>query len=98
MSTNRDLAIVNLPLSKRGDIDAKIDRYKANRRADARNREKANHAERVKARKIVVELPAQRVAEFASKAGLTAMQAKKRLLSEARFNPCAVIRAFGGAA
>lgn len=29
MDINRDTAIVNIPLSKRGDIDSQIDKYKA---------------------------------------------------------------------
>lgn len=38
----QDLAIVNIPLSRRGNIDAQIDRYKADqRRAEAQKRKTA---------------------------------------------------------
>jgi len=97
MSTNNDHAIVNLPLSKRGDIDAQIDRHKANLKAEARARAKVTHAERIAARQIVVELQPERLASFAARLGATMAQTKKRLLSEARFNPGSVIRAFGSA-
>lgn len=95
-----DNAIVNVPLSKRGDINAQLDRYKreqlANQRAEAKRRNAELVADRAIAKPLVASLSPERIGSFAASAGLTYAQAKKRLASDAHWSPRKIIAVFGG--
>ena len=91
-----DHGMLNLPLAKRGCIDAQIDAYKAAIQRELRQRAAQDHADRKTARAAVVGMSDERCVEL-SKGTLTAKQARKKLLSMARFTPAAVLRVVGGA-
>lgn len=91
-----DHGMLNLPLAKRGCIDAQIDAYKAQKARNAKAEAKALHEARQQARAAVVAMSDERCLEL-SKGTLTAKQARKKLLSMARFTPAAVLRVVGGA-
>lgn len=97
-----DNAIVNVPLSKRGDIDAQLDAYKRNKAREERQLCKALAQEtkllRERAKAIVSGLPVERIAKRAEAAGMTTVQYRKRLMSEAHWNPNMIVRLFGEAA
>jgi hypothetical protein len=95
------MAIVNVPLSKRGNIDAQIDAYKRDMRKEERKVCALLATERRQLREtakyLVESLSDDRLLSFANKAGLSRARALKKLRSEAHWNPNAVIRVFGGA-
>jgi len=91
-----DHGMLNLPLAKRGCIDAQIDAYKAQKARNAKAEAKALHEARQRARAAVVAMSDERCVEL-SKGALTAKQARKKLLSMARFTPAVVLRVAGGA-
>lgn len=92
-----DHGMLNVPLAKRGCIDAQIDAYKAQKARNAKAEAKALHEARQQARAAVVAMSDERCVEL-SKGTLTAKQARKKLLSMARFTPAVVLRVVGGAA
>lgn len=92
-----DHGMLNVPLAKRGNIDAQIDAHKAQMARDAKVSAKALHADRQAARAAVVALPDARCVEL-SKGVMTAKQARAKLLSMARFTPANILRAIGSAA
>ena len=92
-----DHGMLNLPLAKRGCIDAQIDAYKAQKARNAKAEAKALHEARQQARAAVVAMSDERCIAF-SKGQMTAKQARAKLLSIARFTPAAVLRVVGGAA
>lgn len=86
-----DHGILNVPLSKRGNIDAEIDRYKA---AEARTRRAASrqsHADRVAARAALNAASDERLSGLAGKLGLTIKQTRARLRSECISSPRLVL-------
>ncbi|WP_333676793.1 hypothetical protein [Dyella sp.] len=97
----KDMAIVNVPLRKRGNIDAQLDAYKRGARKEERKvlallaverrqmREMAKH--------LVESLSDDHLLSFASKAGMSRARALRKLRSEAHWNPDAIIRVFGAA-
>lgn len=94
-----DHGVLNVPLSKRGNIDAQIDAYKREQAAQAKTAAKQKATEtrvlRERAKAIVRALPCDRLEGFATKLGATTTQARNKLLSEAHWNPTAIIRVFG---
>ncbi len=92
-----DHGMLNLPLAKRGCIDAQIDAHKAAIQRELRQRAAQDHADRKTARAAVVAMSDERCVEL-SKGTLTAKQARKKLLSMARFTPAVVLRVAGVAA
>ena len=50
MTTSLDHGILNIPLSKRGNLDAEIDRHLAEQRREARAQQKRDHGARMEAR------------------------------------------------
>lgn len=94
-----DNAIVNVPLSKRGDIDAQLDAYKRNAAREERQLSKALAYEtkrlRERAKAIVSSLPVERIAKGGKVAGVTPTQYRKWLMSQAHWNPSLVLRVFG---
>ncbi len=92
-----DHGILNLPLAKRGNLNAQmIDAHKAAIQRELRQRAAQDHADRKTARAAVVAMSDERCVEL-SKGTLTAKQARKKLLSMARFTPAVVLRVAGGA-
>lgn len=94
-----DNAIVNVPLSKRGDIDAQLDAYKRNKAREERQLCKALAQEtkrlRERAKAIVSGLPDERIAGVGKLVGMTPTRYRKWLMSEAHWNPNLIIRAYG---
>ena len=91
-----DHGILNLPLVKRGNLNAQIDAYKAQKARNAKAEAKALHEARQQARAAVVAMSDERCIAF-SKGQMTAKQARAKLLSMARFTPAVVLRVVGGA-
>lgn len=83
-----DHGILNVPLAKRGDIDAQIDAYKAaeSRSAAAalRAHQKARRAWIAEARAIVAAMSMGRLADLGTPHGLTAKQAGAMLVNGVR--------------
>lgn len=97
MSSNFDHGVLNVPLSARGDINAQLDRYKAEQaQAAARKAKTANalHREQAEqAKALVASWSDARCVRILLRAGLklTAKQARKKLLSQAHWAPAAVL-------
>lgn len=91
-----DHGILNVPLSKRGDIDKQLDAYKADQARIAKAKARAVAADvkalAVTAKALVDGLSAERLATLAAKANLTPIQARKKLRSMAHWSPAFVIR------
>jgi hypothetical protein len=96
-----DNAIVNVPLAKRGDINAQLDAYKASQARDAKRAAKESAkttaALRAQAKAIVAAMPDERVAELAAKCKTTPANVRKLMLSNAHWQPALVIKAEGRA-
>lgn len=87
---------MNLPLAKRygkGGMDAALDRYNAEQRAEAKAAAKARHQRREEASAAVHALTAEHLERLAAKTGLTPRQAKQWLLSVAVSQPKLVLAA-----
>lgn len=101
-SVSNDPAIVNLPLSARGDIDRQLDAYKRDQAAASRAAIKASNAERkadgLIAKELVRNIAADKLQRIADKAGITVAAARKNLMSDAHWNPALIIRCLGGEA
>ena len=97
-----DHGVLNIPLAKRGDIDAQTDKYKAQQARDARAKAKADATEmktlRAKAKALLPTADAEMIARVAAKNGMTPAQVCASLKSDAHWNPAFVIRVLGGAA
>lgn len=91
-----DHGLLNLPLSKRGDIDAQIDAYKAQQKCQAAAKRKANaqakRAQIAQAKASVAALDDARAAELMQKFGITRKQLDKKLNSIAHFTPAVILR------
>jgi len=97
-----DHGMLNVPLAKRGDIDAQIDKYLAKHAAEAKAAAKAKAAEttalRARAKAIVAAMTDERIAELAAKCEATPAAIRKLMTSNAHWHPALVIKAHGGAA
>ena len=86
-----DHGMLNLPLSKRGNIDAQIDKYKADLAHEAKIKAKAaalaTATLRTVAKAHILSLPEDRMVEFGKKVGMTPKAARKELLSKAHWYP-----------
>lgn len=97
MSSTFDHGVLNVSLSRRGDIDAQLDRYKAAQAQAAARQDKAAHALRreqgAQAKALVASWSDERCMRICLRAGfkLTATQARKKLLSQAHWSPAAVL-------
>ena len=94
-----DSAIVNVPLRKRGNIDAQLDAYKRDKAREERQLCKALAYEtkclRERAKAIVSGLPLERIAKAGKIAGMTPAQYRKRLMSTAHWQPNIILRVYG---
>ena len=95
-----DNAIVNVPLRKRGNIDAQLDAYKRDKAREERRLCKALAQEtkilRERAKAVVANLPLERIAKAGKVAGTTPAQYRKRLMSQAHWQPSLILRVYGG--
>lgn len=86
-----DHGMLNVPLSKRGNIDRQIDRYKTDLAADAKASAKVRAAEtrrlRVIAKQAVTDMAADAVERIAKAAEISPAKARKSLMSDAYFRP-----------
>lgn len=86
-----DGAIVNIPLSKRGDIDAQIDRYKAEQEKQKREEHKAWRDDKApliaEARRLFDAAPDSAFAAMAERHGKTTKQVRSALKSYVRARP-----------
>lgn len=91
-----DHGVLNVPLAKRGNIDAQIDRYKAEQakaaKATARSKAAEIASQREEAKAFVAGLSDERIAEVAQKIGSTPSKVRKELNSLAYFDPAKVLR------
>lgn len=96
-----DHGILNVPLAKRGNIDAQLDAYKAQQARDTRAKAKADAALtkelRARAKGLIAAADPDMLARVAGNAGITVRELRTRLNSDAHWNPPRVIRTFGGA-
>ena len=92
-----DHGLLNLPLSKRGDIDKQIDRYKAEqfqiRESGIKAARKAHRALVAEARELIDSVSDERMAELGKPHGLTVKQCRKEWRSIASTQPKLVARA-----
>lgn len=86
-----DHGMLNLPLSKRGNIDREIDQYKRGVAAKARAGSRARHLDRHAARAALREAPDAKIASLATKLGLTITQTRQRLQSGCVSSPRLVL-------
>lgn len=97
-----DGAIVNIPLSKRGNIDAQIDRYKADqekqKRADHKAWKEAKAPLIAEARRLFDAAPDGAFAGLAERNGRTVKQVRASLKSYVRARPEMIIKLLRAAA
>lgn len=93
--TSTDNAVVNVPLAKRGNIDAQIAKYLKAARAKAEADGKRLRAEKREQMALVKELVAavsdERMAALGKPHGLTAKQTRRKFIEAAFINPQRVI-------
>ncbi|MGF6212377.1 hypothetical protein [Comamonas sp. 4034] len=91
-----DHGVLNVPLSKRGNIDNQIDRYKREQAMVKRNELDARKAEfdakKTKALALIAELSDERAKELMTKHKLTRKQLEAELKFIARTNPAGLLR------
>ncbi|MFA9287688.1 hypothetical protein ACCQ08_23105 [Comamonas sp. SY3] len=91
-----DHGVLNVPLSKRGNIDNQIDRYKREQAIAKRNELDARKAEfnakKTKALALIAELSDERAKELMTMHKLTRKQLDEVLMSIARTKPDAFLR------
>ena len=96
----KDPAVVNVPLSKRGDIDAQIDRYKAEQEKAKRAADAAHRANKAllidEARRLFDAAPDSAFAAMAERHGKTAKQVRASLKSYVRARPQWIIDLLAG--
>lgn len=93
-----DHGALNVPLAKRGNIDAQIDRFKADQarqqRADRRTRSEKLADDRIEAKDLLADASVERLTELAGKCGVTVAALRKQLKSDAHWQPRTVIGIF----
>lgn len=94
-----DHGLLNLPLGSRGDISAQIDAFKADQAKAAASARRARNAARLAAKPVAMEL-VQNIDEallgrLAARAGLSVAVMRRRLRSDAHWQPQAVIDLLG---
>lgn len=93
-----DHGALNVPLSKRGNIDAQLDQYKKEQAAlenEQREIKKSNHADaQATAKPMFDTLSAAQIKIYANKAGIRPSEAKKELKSMAHWQPKKAVKVF----
>ena len=94
-----DHGVLNVPLFKRGDIDAQLDAYKRNAAREERQLRKVLAFEtkclRERAKAAVANLSVERLAKSGKAAGMTAAQYRKWLMSQAHWQPSLILSVYG---
>lgn len=97
-----DHGILNVPLSKRGDIDREIDRHKAAMASKAATERKAKaaqaKADKARALEMLAAFPQSSLAAVAARINKTPASVRSHLRSECHWNPAFVIKVLEGAA
>lgn len=97
-----DHGMLNIPLAKRGNIDAQIDAYKAGQARDARAKAKADaietKAQRIQAKALVEAMTPEAIARVAAKVGVKPAKVRKSLMSDAHWQPAFILRCYGASA
>jgi len=92
-----DHGILNVPLAKRGDIDAQIDRYKVEQARTTATRLKAARARHREAfalaKAAIAAVSDDRMAELGKPHGLTVKQTRAQFIAAANINPERVAKA-----
>lgn len=95
-----DHGTLNIPLNKRGNIDAQIDRYKADQAKTANAVRKERTAEvailRTEAKTLLAAASAERIETLAGRFGISRAQMRSKLTSDAHWQPALVIRLMAG--
>lgn len=90
-----DHGILNTPLRSRGDIDAQIDRYKANlaseAKAAARTKAAQLKADRLVAHTLLDNAAAERLQEISLRVAMSVPALRKHLRGECHWQPWLVI-------
>lgn len=94
-----DHGILNVPLAKRGNIDAQLDRYKADMARAEKAEAKAKAAEtrelRVKAKALIASDRAKAIVDrLAARGNRSTAEVRSYMKQEAHWNPKLVIRVF----
>lgn len=93
-----DHGALNVPLSKRGNIDAQLDQYKKEQTAlenGKREIQKGNHADaQAIAKPMFDTLSIEQIKTYANKAGIKPSEAKKELKSMAHWQPQKAVKVF----
>jgi hypothetical protein len=91
-----DHGVLNVPLSKRGNIDAEIDRWKATQARDAkaarREREVARKAAKAEAVALLDAITDERLNALAVKCNSTPAQVRDHLRSQCHWQPAFVVK------
>jgi hypothetical protein len=94
-----DHGILNVPLSKRGDIDRDIDKWKLQQAKEAEEKRQvaraSNKENRIIAKELLNSICPELVERVRARTGETKCQLMKRLHSDAHFNPNRIIAALG---
>jgi hypothetical protein len=83
---------LNLPLSKRSNIDSDIDKMKALKTIRLKNDASENQSNREIAKELISAMSQERLERLAIASGQTLSVTKKKLNSLAYFNPSIVIK------
>lgn len=87
-----DHGCLNVPLAKRGNIDAQIDRFKADQAAQQRARKAAHDVKVPQAKAMVQALSDERAAELMKRFGMTRKQLTTKLNSIAHWTPDVILK------
>lgn len=98
---NFDHGTLNIPLAKRGDIDSQIDAYKASQDAQKKAAAKAKALQlselRTRAKALVANMTTERINWWAKRCETTPAIVRKRLQSNAYWQPDLIIKTEGAA-
>ena len=93
-----DHGTLNIPLAKRGNIDAQLDRYKADQKRAEKERQREREAERKALKPLALSLLESaspgRIAALAAKCGMTPAAVRKELKSKCHWQPQFIVRFF----
>lgn len=91
-----DHGTLNVPLAKRGDIDAQLDRYKADQaraaKADRKAQAVLSAVARIEAKALLAAITPERLAHLADRTGQPVPAVRRHLKSEAHWNPEFVVK------
>jgi phage gp36-like protein len=86
-----DHGVLNVPIVKRGNIHAEIDRFKKTQAQNAKSASRQHHLDRQAARTALRDAPDAHLRSLAGKLNLTMTQTRQRLRSECVSSPRLVL-------